>query len=61
MKRSARLGMRVRPEDKKCWEKIAAEQGLSLSAWIEEQLNSEAFEHEARKYGVAHLYERLRS
>lgn len=53
--------MRVRPEDKKRWEKIAAEQGLSLSAWIEEQLNAEAFWHDAKKGGVDHLYQRLRS
>lgn len=52
--------MRVHPEDKKRWEKIAAEQGLSLSAWIEEQLNEEVFWHQAQKSEMKPLYKQYK-
>jgi predicted HicB family RNase H-like nuclease len=40
MERSARLGMRVKPEDKAVWERQAMVEGFkSVSAWIEHILN----------------------
>jgi len=39
MKRTDRLGMRVKPSDKKRWKEQAALEGLSLSSWIEQCLN----------------------
>lgn len=39
MERSDRLGMRVRPEDKKRWAQAAARQHSSMSEWIETVLN----------------------
>lgn len=42
MKKIERLGMRVSPDDKKQWEKAATASGLSLSAWVEKTLNSQA-------------------
>lgn len=42
MKRSERLGMRVKAQDKQLWKEAAAAQGKSLSAWIESTLNESA-------------------
>jgi predicted HicB family RNase H-like nuclease len=39
MKRSDRLGMRVKATDKKNWKRQATSEGKSLSAWIEQTLN----------------------
>lgn len=45
MKRSDRLGMRVKTLDKKQWKKQATSEGKSLSAWIEQTLNAASNRH----------------
>lgn len=40
MKRSERLGMRVKSSDKQVWRETAVVEGKSLSKWIEETLNA---------------------
>lgn len=40
MKRSERLGMRVKATDKKIWREAAVAEGKSLSKWIEDTLNA---------------------
>lgn len=39
MERNDRLGMRVRPEDKRRWKEAASRQNSSMSEWIETVLN----------------------
>lgn len=39
MDRIDRLGMRVRTRDKERWREAAAKSGMSMSAWIEANLN----------------------
>jgi predicted HicB family RNase H-like nuclease len=43
-KRTERLGMRVRANDKEEWKKAAAKSKVSLSSWIEEKLNKAALD-----------------
>lgn len=39
MDRTDRLGLRVNPQDKKRWKEAAAKVDMSMSAWIEINLN----------------------
>lgn len=34
MKKSERLGIRLSPEEKKAWERAAAANNMSVSAWV---------------------------